>query len=461
MRIRRLECHVLLGIGAAALQACSAEAPMSRRDAGATSQRDGDTSTNNTIPCEPKKVVDTACLGCHSAPPKFGAPMSLATWDDFQRPSKSNPSLKVYESADDRIHRTGTGRMPEDRVLTASELDTLGNWFGSGAAAGKGCEGTEDAGVSSDAGADAGGNDVTSPPPDAGPTGEECFEFRAHGKQAAGDTTPFASSQAEFYTCFNFTVPWTKPMQGVTFTSLLDNTAVVHHWLLYQNPLGTFDGTFANCVGAHPGMALLTGWAPGGKDLALPPDVGLELPTSGQSFQLEVHYYNAGGQAFQDRSGVRICATPNFRKNTASITWAGTEKINIAPRSQGTAAGKCVPSRKGLGPTDPVHVMYQWPHGHKLLTRMQTLINRAGGTVETLHDRPFTFANQTTYDTPALIYPGDSLTTTCWYDNTTTAAVSFGPSTTQEMCYAFIYAWPAHALDGRSGISGAANTCIE
>jgi hypothetical protein len=413
--------------------------------------------TGAEIPCDVKKVVEANCTSCHASPPKFGSPMSLVTWDDFQKPSVTNPSRKVYDLANERIHLTGTGRMPQDKQLSPADLATLEAWFGAGAPAGSSCDPpTLDAG----AGVDASTADAPIVSREAGPD-EQCFELLAHGQKMPNDQTPFSSSLAEVYTCFNFSVPWTKPMQGVEFHSIIDDVSVVHHWLLYQSAVPTFDGTFASCVGAHPGTALVTGWAPGGTDLVLPPDVGLELPAPGQSFQLEIHYNNPTAQAFQDRSGVRICATPTFRQHAASITWAGTESIQVPARAQGTAAGKCVPKRAGLGATDPIHVLYDWPHGHKLLTRMQTLINRANGTTETLHDGPFSFSNQTSYDTPTLILPGDSLSTTCWYNNTTDAAVHFGPSTTQEMCYAFIYAWPAHALDGGGGVTGATNTCIQ
>jgi hypothetical protein len=471
MRILSLRDGVLWGACIAALEGCAGSADLVPRpvvgssddaslpppgDVDASSDTAG--STGNEIPCDVKKVVEANCTLCHASPPKFGAPMSLVSWDDFQRPAVKDPSRKVYQSADERIHMTGAGRMPENQELSAADLATLEAWLRAGAPAGSPCDPTS---LDATTGSDAGGSDATvAPPREAGPD-EECFELRAHGQQTAADTTPFSTNQAEGYTCFKFAVPWKKPMQGVEFQTILDDAAVVHHWLLYQTALPTIDGSFSSCIGAHPGTALVTGWAPGGKDLVLPPDVGLELPPPGQSFILEVHYNNPTVQTFQDRTGVRICATSTVRPHTASITWAGTESIQIPARAQGTATGKCVPKRKGLGPTDPIHLLYQWPHGHKLLTRMQTLINRATGVTETLHDAPFTFANQTSYDTPTLLLPGDTLTTTCWYNNTTGAAVTFGPSTTQEMCYAFLYAWPAHALDGNGGIVGASNECIE
>ena len=153
-------------------------------------------------------------------------------------------------------------------------------------------------------------------------------------------------------------------------------------------------------------QALVTGWAPGNQDLVLPPDVGLELAPPTGNYVLELHYSNPTGKPFKDASGVRVCASTKFRPKTASITWTGTERINVPPRAAGSASGKCIPGRINMGPTDPIHIFAAWPHMHKLGTRMSTIINRAGGTQEVLIDKPFNFASQVSYPTPAVISPG-------------------------------------------------------
>jgi hypothetical protein len=342
-------------------------------------------------------------------------------------------------------------------------MSTLDAWFAQAAPAGENCP-------------------TVPPPPDAGPRydgglpdaptddGTECVEFRAHGQQVPGDKSAFDSSMiflpgSEFYACFNFSSPWNKPMQGLQFSTIIDNTEMLHHWLFYESPLGVQDGSYSYCTGQHPGQALITGWAPGNDGLKLPPDVGLELAPSTGSYVLEVHYNNPAGKLFQDRSGVRVCATSKFRPNTASITWAGTEKINIPAHSMGTAAGNCMPLRTGIGATDLIHIFHSWPHMHKTGVHMTTVNNRTAGGQEILTDKPFNFSSQVGYDVDFALQPGDSLFTTCSYDNTTTAGMVFGPSTTQEMCYDFLYAYPAHALDhpplGGVITSGAANLCTD
>jgi hypothetical protein len=431
--------------------------------AGASGGAGGGAGANG-LPCDVKMVVDARCAGaCHGAPPAFGAPMSLVTWQDFHRPAPKNGSIKVHQSVADRIHRTGAGRMPENGSLSVTEMSTLDAWMAGGAPPGDNCGVTppaRDGGIVRDAA-------LPDAPTDDGTT---CVEFRAHGQQVSGDKSPFDTSTlflppSEFYACFNFTSPWKEPVQGLQFTTIIDNSETLHHWLLYQTLLPVTDGSFNMCHGQHPSQALVTGWAPGNQDLQLPPDVGLELAPPQGSYVLELHYNNPTGKLFKDASGLRICASNKFRPKTASITWTGTERINLPARAPGSAAGKCIPGRVNMPSSEPIHIFAAWPHMHKLGTRMSTIINRAGGTQEVLIDKPFNFASQMSYDTPAILGPGDTLLTTCYYDNTTTGSVAFGPSTTQEMCYDFIYAYPAHALDnptlGPIVTSGASNLCVD
>ncbi|HMI83837.1 MAG TPA: hypothetical protein VK550_07060 [Polyangiaceae bacterium] len=426
---------------------------------------DGGGASANGLPCNVKTVVDARCAGtCHGSPPAFGAPMSLVTWQDFQRAAPKDTSIRVYQSVTDRIHRSGTGRMPETGSLSSAEMGALDAWIAAGTPPGDNCgvtPPTNDGGGMRDAAL-----------PDA-PTDEDttCVEFRAHGQQGvSGDKSAFDTSTlflppTEFYACFNFTSPWKVPVQGLQFATIIDNSETLHHWLFYQTPLPVTDGSYIMCDGQHPLQALVTGWAPGNQDLQLPPDVGLELAPPTGNYVLELHYNNPAGKPFQDASGVRICASTKFRPKTASITWTGTEKINVPPRASGSATGKCVPGRINMGPSDPINIFAAWPHMHKTGTRMSTFINRVGGAQEVLIDKPFTFSSQVSYPTPAILNPGDTLQTTCYFDNMGTGSLGFGPSTTQEMCYDFLYAYPAHALDhpniGPIVTSAASNLCVD
>jgi hypothetical protein len=444
--------------------------------------------------------------------------MSLVTWSDLTAPAPSSPSLGTYDEVLSRV-QDHARPMPPDPTQRVSdtELSALSHWVSDGARAGTPCtnESTpEEPGMA--AGSDehdtlppasdapvstgkpempaaaggpapapthaAAGAPADKPMPPAADGGsaapsppttdvETCYDLRAHGKSTPGDTTPYSVPGGETYTSFIFKAPWTTPVQGIRFVQLPDNQAVLHHWILYTERAPASDGDVQPCelsgllgffCGQGSTRSMITGWAPGRGDFVLPGGVGLELPAPGSMLALESHYYNNGAANADDKSGVQVCVTSALRPQTASISWLGTESIKVPANAAGQASGTCHPKRANLNMTDPIHILYSWPHMHKLGRHLNSVINRADGTTETLYDGDFSFEFQALHDTPTLLQPGDAITTTCSYQNTTPAAVGFGQSTTEEMCFNFVYAWPAHALDNSGANFGeASNTCLQ
>jgi hypothetical protein len=99
---------------------------------------------------------------------------------------------------------------------------------------------------------------------------------------------------------------------------------------------------------------------------------------------------------------------------------------------------------------------------HKLGRHTLEVIHRNGGKTETVFDRAFDFNAQITYPLNPLIVleKGESITSTCTFDNQTDSAVPYGPSTNQEMCYVFTVSYPLGALNnGVTGLNGALNNC--
>ena len=86
--------------------------------------------------------------------------------------------------------------------------------------------------------------------------------------------------------------------------------------------------------------------------------------------------------------------------------------------------------------------MYVTPHMHAVGRHMKGVINMPGGGTRILHDEPFDFAYQVSYEKDEVLMPGETITTTCTFSEPKCA----GQSTSQEMCYLYAYAWPKHAL---------------
>jgi hypothetical protein len=269
------------------------------------------------------------------------------------------------------------------------------------------------------------------------------------------DTTKFNVSTApskQFYQCFFFKAPYgTDAVQALAFRPIIDDARVIHHWILYGADTAIGPDGQVGGAGCSSG-AFIAGWAPGGTGANFPPDVGLQMPSGASAtFGLEIHYNNAGSYTDAlDASGVEFCTTKKFRPNSAAVHWLGSQAILVAPHQQTDVVGQCKPTN-----TQPVHVMAVSPHMHQIGVHAKLILNRKDGTKVALHDAPFAFADQQSYPLDVLVNPGDTLTTTCTYNNTTNALVTFGPATENEMCYNFTTAWPAGALS-----SGPNNHCM-
>jgi len=394
--------------------------------------------------------------------------MSLVKPSDFSAQLKSGRTspgntLEVAKLVKQRINDEAMP-MPPGALLPQAERDALNAWLDAGHP-GPGEEGTAGCQQPSDI--------VTAPtaPPSpnmtrVGPDGSKCYELHNHGQQMPGDTTPYPVPPGEIYVSFYFKAPWTEPSELVSFRTLYDKRKLLHHWLLYTTLGSDMDGTFAPGIGTHIGDSaqLLAGWAVGGNDVEMPKDVGLRLPPVGSGIMIEWHFYNQGGVE-NDASGVEICVVPKgTRKHTAGMTWLGTENFNgplgMPPKSESQFAGTCLPSRAGMTGSEPIHIFELWPHMHSYGRHMRSVVNRADGRQEEVFNKPFDFNYQITYHASVDLFPGDTITSTCTFNNTSNSSVAFGPSSEQEMCYQFAFSYPAGALDnGVPSLVGATNTC--
>jgi hypothetical protein len=182
------------------------------------------------------------------------------------------------------------------------------------------------------------------------------------------------------------------------------------------------------------------------------------------------HFYNSTGTDQKDASSVQICTVPkSMRPHIGSITWMGTEDLGgnkwfggagMPPHQESTFTTDCIPGRAGLGANDSIHIIGFEPHLHRLGKRMVTKAKHADGTLTTIFDKPFSFGNETHYFAEYELKAGETLTTSCTFNNDTDMGVPFGESTDTEMCYQFTFHWPAHALsNGAASLLGVPDTC--
>jgi hypothetical protein len=383
--------------------------------------------------CAALGVIRNKCQTCHSAQRMFGAPMSLVTYDDLQKPAVTDPSKKVYQLVSARIH-DATHPMPpiNNPTLDASELAKMDGWIAGGALPGAdptcpnlAAAPTPTQATSNPAGA---APPNTTPDADGYPWPNDCEKHYKlliySGTQGAGQKMSVAASM-ESHPQVSITPPWKGDVQALAFKPITDNAKVLHHWILYAP-----DGTF------------IMGWAPGNTgSQPLPDDVGVYLPSSG-NMRMDVHYNNLGGNSVeQDASGVEVCTieTPSkFRKNLASV--------------QGVMGNANVPAHQHVDNTTTCTVkadmgsatiLANSPHMHKLGTHAKFVLTQ-GGMDTVLRDAPFSFEDQRSYNftPPVVVKSGDKLTVTCSFTNDTNKAVGFGENTEDEMCFNFILVYP-------------------
>jgi hypothetical protein len=409
---------------------------------------DGDHAAKPELPCDVRLVLSQHCQGCHQTPGQFGAPMPLLDYADLHAATPDDPSTPVYKTLHARVHDAQSPMPPPPNpVLEADELKVLDAWVKKGAPPAK-ADDQCSLGELADAGPAAIYGALGQAPDDC----DKFYEFHAHGDESTDSEFHLdapAGNDQNRYQCFYFTPPWGSDDVTLWMHSMIDNSKVLHHWILYgtdraQHP----SGSSAPCAALETDAYFIAGWAPGGGDFQIPTNVEVDLPSgSNAGLILEVHYFNATGKAADDHTGVRVCtAKRNTRAHLAAVHFTGSEGICLEPGQTTTVTGMCEP-RQDEG---DIHIVGLWPHMHKLGRRMKVSVLRADGTTEIIHDDAFDFNLQLYYPFAQdrwILHPGDHLQTDCIYTNDTNAPVHFGERTQDEMCYGFVMAWPAGALE--------------
>ncbi len=415
------------GVDAAKTVPQDASAPGT--DASASTGDSGPKGSGTTTWCDVQPITSKNCVPCH----KTGGvgPMKLDSYADFTAASASYPGKKIYERASVRIHDT-KNPMPSTGLLGAADLAVLDAWIAAAAPAApaSGCDAAP-----------------TQPTGDI-PWPSNCdatYRILSHG---AGATDPYMVPPGqETHPKVDVDAPWgDEEVQAIAFRPITDNEKVLHHWILYGS-----DRTF------------LTGWAPGGDGLArLPEDVGMYMPHGAKSMYLDMHYFNlTGTSAEPDNSGVEVCVLKkeHFRPKMASVVRnfgsLGTYRSGgfvLAP------AGQANHSETGTCPVtvdQPVHLLTASAHAHTYAVHMKFTVKKKDGREIVMHDDDFFFHAQKSYalKDEVVLETGDVVNTTCTYTNDTTKNITFGESTTNEMCFNFAVYYPKGALHC-GGIAG-------
>lgn len=384
---------------------------------------DTDAGSSADLPCDVDRVLSEQCRKCHSATPRFGAPMALESWDDLQAPAASDASKKVYEVALTRIDSDRSPMPPPPNArLRVEDRKTLTDWAAAGAPRGHAsCAETK-----------------TSTP-------ELSVRCTPDLTLAPSEPWIMPTDAGDEYVCWG--VDLTKnPARHITaFAPKIDNTKIVHHVVLYEAP-SSFDPKPAPCSsGGSLKWRMVLGWAPGTKGLELPPEAGFPIATTGAThYVVQMHYSNPQKLVGErDASTIELCTEPP-RPNEADVIAFGTQDIKIPPHPPEGGVFKRECSVTVPDALAGLHLFASMPHMHKLGVTMSTvLVPKAGGPdVDLGTATRFDFNAQTWLPLRATSAAGDVITTTCGWVNNTGEEVRFGEKTADEMCYSFTMYYP-------------------
>jgi hypothetical protein len=210
-----------------------------------------------------------------------------------------------------------------------------------------------------------------------------------------------------------------------------------HHTVLMLGDPDAMDGN-VECSSSLIKPAIYASGV-GTQQLDFPDGVALHI-RPGQQLLLNLHLFNASDAALSGTSGIEFLpANASDVVHEAGVALAGKTDGLTVPIGPSTQTGTCT-TPGGLT------AFAMAPHMHLLGTHMTVTLNHAG-TTQTLLDVPYTFDNQLFHSlTPQVVTAaGDQIQVACSYMNTTNNVVTFGESTTNEMCFAMTYVYPAPA----------------
>ncbi len=178
----------------------------------------------------------------------------------------------------------------------------------------------------------------------------------------------------------------------------------------------------------------------GTNELAFPEGTGLKL-TAGTLLGLQLHVFNTSDTMLAGTSGIEILEVdPSTVVEEADLILAGPTNLAIAPNGSSTQSGSCTATARQ-------NVFALFPHMHQLGTHFKTTLT-IGGSARVIHDAAYSFDEQAFLQfEPIAMEPGDKITSECTWRNTTSQTVTYGESSTTEMCYSIMLRYPSVTSD--------------
>ena len=362
-------------------------------------------------------ITQVSCNGCHT---EGGiAPFALDTYEAakthaaLMSDAVKNKRMPPWHAAKDC-----GGQFVGDRTLTDQQIATLEGWFLDGAQE---------------------GNPADAPAPvDA--TSEQLAKVDFEGKMSV----TYTPTMKDDYRCFIVDPALTQTKTVTGYDIAPGSKNVVHHVILYRVPRVAAvakDGEDAKagweCFGGADinDAAALGAWAPGGAAVTYPARTGIRL-SSDQVLAMQVHY-NTDNGSDTDQTSVKLMYGTGTEQE-AYLLPVVAASFAIPPNAQDYKHTQSFDNPTKGNLNVPIKLWGFLPHMH---TRGKAISIKSADTC--LVDVPnWDFHWQTQYfrRAPFIMGADAKVSMNCSWDNPSNSTIRWGEGTSDEMCFAFIYA---------------------
>uniref|UniRef100_A0A8C1YXB8 Monooxygenase, DBH-like 1, like n=1 Tax=Cyprinus carpio TaxID=7962 RepID=A0A8C1YXB8_CYPCA len=267
-----------------------------------------------------------------------------------------------------------------------------------------------------------------------------------------------------YYHCKIMKAPTFGPKQHIyRIEPVIENFDLVHHLLLYRCPPTVTEPLEAECYTGVDGecMEVVAVWGVGGGAFEFPEVAGLPIGGNVGDFfyRLEVHYNNPNKSAGRvDNSGLRFYYTSELRLHDAAVLMTGlavAPGYAIPPKAKSFLTySMCDTANipKVLETPHDIQVFSAMLHTHLAGRKVRVGLFRGGEQIDLLvadENYDFEYQEVTNLGKTKTVKLDDKLLVECTYNTENRDTLTWGGfSTTDEMCLAFIFYYPAMNLSG-------------
>jgi hypothetical protein len=175
------------------------------------------------------------------------------------------------------------------------------------------------------------------------------------------------------------------------------------------------------------------------------PDGAARFVDTGSQVVLQLHLLNASDKPVTDFAEVRMDQSLETDADPVGLYVFGTTSLALPPKQPSTVQSTCEVK-------EDVNIFALMPHMHYLGRKLVLELGADEASLSPIYTRdPYDFDQQTIADLPLKISPGTLSRITCSYENDRDQVITFGESTTNEMCFGIGFATGPAIGDGLAG----------